>query len=185
MKNEYQKNLEQFKKDLQCLSHQTIIDIRDILMDRSIVYQYKRTNADIVVYLFEYDFELLDLTFFGLDKNLSQYTEHISIPSTFPEEDWKTITRNSIYNFESEKTMKRYDENVDQDESSSFDDYFDEKNEAFENWFLDCWKEASQGIELDKGLYFSIHDTGERLDLSSMTEVSEQEIINRLNASAG
>ncbi|TDQ77890.1 hypothetical protein [Sphingobacterium yanglingense] len=178
--NEYQKYLEQFKQDLQRLSEQTISDIRDILMDKSIVYQYKRTNEDIVVYLFEYDFELLDLTFYGLDKNLSQYTEHISIPSKFPEKDWKTITRNSIYSFESEKTMKRYDDNVDQDESRLYDSYFDEKNEAFENWFFDCWKEASQGIELQKGMYFSIHDTGDRIDLSTMTEVSEEEIVRRL-----
>lgn len=154
-------------------------------MDRSIVYQYKRTNEDIVVYLFEYDFELLDLTFYGLDKNLSQYTDHISIPSKFPENDWKTITRKSIYNFESEKTMKRYDENADQDECRLYDSYFDEKNDVFENWFLDFWKEASQGIELQKGMYFSMHDTGDKLDLSTMTEVSEEEIMNRLNASTG
>lgn len=179
--NDYQKNIEQFKEDLLNLSNQTINDLTDILMDKNIVYQFKRTNSDIVVYLFEYDFELLGLNFYGLDKDLNQYTEHISIPTKFPEEDWKNITRKSIYAFESDKIMKRYNKGLEEAEIKLYDEYFEEKNDLFERWFFDCWEKASKDIELTKGVYFSIHDTDERIDLSTMTEISDEEIINKHN----
>ena len=177
--NEYQENIEQFKKDLLNLSNQTIKDLNDILMNRNIVYQFNRTNSDIVVYLFEYDFELLGLSFYGLDKDLNQYTEHISIPTKFPDENWKRITRKSICSFENGKIMKRYNEGFDKAELKLYDKYFEEKNDIFESWFFDCWEKASKDIELKKGAYFSIHDTSKRIDLLSMTEISDEEIINK------
>nr|WP_199001328.1 hypothetical protein [Flavobacterium sp. ASV13] len=177
--SDYQKNIEQFKKDLLNLSNQTINDLNDILMNRSIVYQFNRSNSDIVIYLFEYDFELLGLTFYGLDKNFNQYTEHISIPTKFPEENWKNITCKSIYSFESDKIMKRYNEGLDEIEVKLYEEYFEEKYNIFESWFFDCWKKAIKDVELKKGVYFSIHDTDERIDLSSMEEISKEEIINK------
>ncbi len=179
--NDYQKNIEQFKEDLLNLSNQTIIDLTDILMDKNIVYQFKRTSSDIVIYLFEYDYELLGLTFYGLDKDFNQYTEHISIPSKFPDVNWKDITRQSIYKFENDKSFKIYsdDDNSDKSEEQLFNNYLAEKNELFESWFFDCWKKATKGIELIKDAYFSIHDTDKRIDLSTMTEISEEQIINK------
>jgi hypothetical protein len=179
--NDYQKNIELFKNDLQALSNQTIKDVNDILMNKSIVFQYKRTDTDIVIFLFEYDYELLGLSFYGLDKDFNQYTEQISIPTKFPDENWKNITQQSIYKFENEKVFKIYSKGDDSDknEEELFNEYLTEKNDLFESWFCDCWKKASRDIQLRKGVYFSIHDTNERLDLSSMTEITHEEIINR------
>ncbi len=177
--NEYQEKLELFKEDLLSLSNQTIIDLKGILLNKIITYQLNRNDSDIVVYLFEYDFELLGLTFYGLDKNLDQYTEHISLPTKFPDKNWGNITRESLFRFENEKTMKRYGESCSEKEANSFDEYFVKKRTAFENWFLTCWKEAMKGIELKKGAYFSIHDTDDRIDLSSMKEINDDDIIKK------
>ena len=176
MNEEYQEKIEQFKEYLLKLSNQMTTDLKNILLDKIITYELKRNNSDIVIYLFEYGFELLDLTFYGLDKNLQQYTEHISLPTKFPDNNWTNITPEQIYIFENEKTMIRFKENCSEQEIDLYDKYFVKKYEVFEDWFITLWKEAIKNIELKKSAYFSIHDTDERIDLSTMKEIKYEEI---------
>ncbi|CAI8182429.1 MAG: Uncharacterised protein [Formosa sp. Hel1_33_131] len=173
---EYQKNLEQFRDDLSKLSNQTIIDLKGILLNKIVTYEFNRNESGVVAYLFEYDFELLGLTFYGLDKYLSQYTEHIALPTKFPDDNWKNITQESIYHFESKKTMKRYDEDCNKQEIKLFDEYFVKKYNIFKNWFFICWKKATKGIELKKGAYFSMHDTNYLTELKTMKEIEYDEV---------
>lgn len=176
MKEEYQEKLEQFEEYLQKLSNQTTTDLKSILLDKIITYELKRDYSDIVIYSFEYGFELLDLTFYGLDKNLQQYTEHISLPTKFPDNNWTNITPEPIFVFENKKTMIRCNENCSEQEIELYDEYFTKKYKIFEDCFLTRWKEATKDIELKKGAYFSIHDTNERIDLSTMKEIKYEEI---------
>ncbi|WP_299117430.1 hypothetical protein [uncultured Winogradskyella sp.] len=177
---EYKDKLLQFKEHLSKLSNQTIIDLKGILSDEIIEYQLKRTNSDIIVYLFEYGYEMLDLTFYGLDKYFQQYTEHISLPTKFPNKDSEFITSDDIYQFENKKAIKSYNNELTEHEKDLINAYHTEKTKIFESWFSNCWKKASIGIELTKDAYFSIHDTNCRIDLSTMKEISHTEIIKKL-----
>ena len=178
---EYHKNIDNYKKHLSLLSKQIIIDLKAILLDKVIEYELNRTNSDIVIYLFEYGFELFDLTFYGLDKKFDSYTKHISLPTKFPDEKHKCLTPKSVVLFEQKKFINSCEGKTSDKEKKEFSEYLEERKNIFEKWFFSSWEIARTGIDCKKGIYFSIHDTNERIDLLTMETIKDNEIMKKLN----
>jgi len=180
--NEYQEKIEEYKEYLSLLSNQIIIDLKGILLDEIIEYEFGKKNSDIVIYLFEYGHELFDLTFYGFDKKFGFYTKLISLPTKFPDENHNCLTSKKNVLFEQEKFINWCEKKISPDEYEEFEKYLKEKRELFKNWFFSCWKTAKKGIDCKKGFYFSIHDTDERIDLLTMKTIRDKEIMKKFDS---
>ncbi len=172
---EFELTLNDFKNYLSKLTNQLTSDLKDIIDKKVIVYKEGKSESDIEGYFFEYEYEWLDIIFYGLDKNNDLSTETIKLPTKLIEESYPdslTSKKMNVFeiNIEDEYDMDKYSEDEFYD---LLDNYHEEKYKIFEKWFCDCWKQASDGKDIKTNSYFSVHDTNYKTDLRTMTKIKQ------------
>lgn len=178
---EFKEVLDDFEKYLPELTNQLVTDLRDILSQKSIVYKEGKTELDIVGYFFEYEYEWLDIIFYGLDKKNELSTETIKLPTKLIEKSCPhsvTPLKMNVFeiNIEDEYDEDKYSED---EFYELYDKYHQEKFKIFEKWFCDCWIQATENTDLKTNSYFSVHDTFYRTDLKTMKQINQDEIEKR------
>lgn len=178
---EFKETLAEFKIYLSKITSQMTNDLKTILSKGNIVYKEGKSDDDTAGYFFEYDYELLTVVFWGVDKGINPITETVTLPSQFIEESHPTaLISEEMHEFEMEIEDEYDNEEYSEEEFDElFEKYHEDKCEIFENWFCDCWKEASSGIKNDTDSYFSVHDTNYKTDLKTLNEITLDEIEQR------
>lgn len=179
MENLKKLNIE-FKKYLEETSAQLTEDLIHLLDGENISYVDNKGKSDVKAFYFEYEYEYLDIVFWGVDQKGKIITNTIFLPTkkkSSAEEsgDWDALIPEKIWNMVSD--FQDHYEGEDFDEV--LDEYDDEKYKLFEQWFFDCWKKASEYTKVKMDAYFSIHDTYFRTDLNTLKTINEDEIAQR------
>lgn len=134
-------------------------------------------KSDIASFNFEYRHEWFSIAFFGSNARGLTITEPISIL-------FKELNE---YHSKSENVMDEMDEleenlEGDTDEwEDMMDEYNEEKNEIYEDWFVDCWKKAQSQTQNTTPTYFSIEelDCGTELVSSDYVEINKNQSVIR------
>ncbi|MFZ4931071.1 hypothetical protein [Chryseobacterium sp. Mn2064] len=174
MENLQQLNIE-FRNYLDSISSGLTDDLVHLLRGETISYLHG-THSDIKAFYFEYEFDYLNIVFWGVDHKGNIATNTQSLPtrknSNTSNEEWNALVPEEIWN----KISDFEDHYEDDDFDEMMDEYNEEKYEIFEQWFSDCWKKASEQTLIKMNAYFSIHDTYFRTDLNTMKTINEDEI---------
>lgn len=156
---------------------QMISDLKNILSDKSIVYEFKNTKADIVAYYFEYEWDFLDTALWVVNKKGSVLNEALILPTQNNSKmseasDWSAFMPEKIWN----KVTDFQDSYDGEDFDEILDEYESEKYTLFEDWFCECWKQTIEETGIKVDAYFSIHDTNYKTDLNTLEEMTDQQI---------
>lgn len=170
----------EFKKYLEQTRAQLIGDMIHLLKGENIRYLNNNGKSDIKAFYFEYEYEYLDIVFWGVDRKGKIATETNFLPTQKSgnaegNSDWDALIPERIWNIVSD--FQDHYEGDDFDDI--LDEYDDEKYKLFERWFSDCWKKASEHTKVHMDAYFSIHDTYFRTDLNTLKTINEDEIAQR------
>lgn len=175
------KNLNiELKKYLDETSAQLTEDLIHLLNGENISYVDNYGKSDVKAFYFEYEYEYLDIVFWGVDQKGKIITNTIFLPTkkkSSAEEsgEWDALIPEKIWNMVSD--FQDHYEGDDFDDV--LDEYDDEKYKLFEQWFFECWKKASEYTQEKMDAYFSIHDTYFRTDLNTLKTINEDEIAQR------
>ncbi|WP_347217992.1 hypothetical protein [Chryseobacterium sp.] len=170
----------EFKNYLEAISSQLIEDLIHLLNGDNISYIGNNGRSDIKAFYFEYEYEYLDIVFWGVDRNNKIATQTVSLPtkksgSAEENSDWNALIPEKIWN-----VVSHFQDHYEgEDFDDILDEYDDEKYKLFEHWFSDCWKKASEHTHVQMDAYFSIHDTYFRTDLNTLKMINEDEIAQR------
>jgi hypothetical protein len=175
MENIQNLNIE-FKIYLDTISAGLTDDLVRLLKGETIHYLHG-THSDIKAFYFEYEYDYLNIVFWGVDHKGTIATNTQSLPTrkngnTSDNEEWSALFPEEIWN----KVSDVEDHYEDDDFDEIMDEYNEEKYQIFEQWFSDCWKKASEQTSIKMNAYFSIHDTYFRTDLNTMKTINEDEI---------
>ncbi|BAP30185.1 uncharacterized protein CHSO_1148 [Chryseobacterium sp. StRB126] len=170
----------ELKKYLEETSVQLTEDLIHLLNGENISYVDHKGKSDIKAFYFEYEYEYLNIVFWGVDRKGNIATNTVSLPtnkvgSIEKNGDWNALIPEKIWNIVSD--FQDHYEGDDFDDI--LDEYDDEKYKLFEQWFFDCWKKASEQTKIKMDAYFSIHDTYFRTDLNTLKMINEDEIAQR------
>ena len=159
---------------------QMILDLKDILRDKTVNYLFKYTKENIVAYYFEYEWDFLNIVLWAVDKTGNIVNDALILPT---KTDSKA-NENSKWNaFMPEKIAKKiFDFQNDyegEDKDEILENYEEEKYELFEKWFCDCWKQTIAETRIKVDAYFSIHDTSYKTDLNTLEEITDEQIEKR------
>jgi hypothetical protein len=132
-------------------------------------------NDNIFATFFEYEYDVMDILFFAIDKNENEIifkkdilNEKLNSKILFPVD---------LYEKQNE-VMAKYD-GEDDDFDNIYNKYDQEKTDIFEKWFKSCWDEAIKGYNNVPNSFFSIHDTNYKLNLKTNEEIKYCEILNK------
>lgn len=155
-------------------------DLIHLLNGENISYVNNKGKSDVKAFYFEYEYEYLDIVFWGVDQKGKIATNTIFLPTKKNSNagengEWDALIPEKIWNIVSE--FQDHYEGDDFDDI--LDEYDDEKYKLFEHWFFDCWKKASEHTKVYMDAYFSIHDTYFRTDLNTLKTINEDEIAQR------
>lgn len=170
----------EFKRYLGEISSQLTEDLIDLLNGENISYSDNNGRSDIKAFYFEYEYEYLDIVFWGVDRKGKIATNTVFLPSkknssTEENGEWNGLIPEKIW-----IAAADFQDNYDGDDFDDIlDEYDDEKYKLFEQWFCDCWKKASEHTKVKMDAYFSIHDTYFRTDLNTLKIINEDEIAQR------
>ncbi len=150
-----------------------------LLKGENINYLNENSRSDIKAFYFEYEFEYLNIVFWGVDRTGKIATDTIFLPSKkegeADENKWNALIPEEIWTAAAD--FQDHYEGDDFDEV--LDEYDDEKYRLFEQWFFGCWQKASEQSKVKIDAYFSIHDTYFRTDLNTLKTINEDEIAQR------
>lgn len=170
----------ELKKYLEETSTQLTEDLIHLLKGENISYIESNGKSDIKAFYFEYEYEYLDIVFWGVDRKGKMGTNTVFLPTKKKDNneensDWDALIPEKIWIAASDFQ--------DHYEGDDFDDILDEydaeKYKLFEQWFFDCWKIASEQTGVKMNAYFSIHDTYFRTDLNTLKTINEDKIALR------
>lgn len=179
MENLQNLNIE-LKKYLEQISSQLIVDLTDLINGKDIIYLNNKNETDTKAFYFEYQYDYLDIIFWSVDREGERITETIKFPLKKVDRingssDWNALIPKQIW-----EVAADFEDSYEEDELDDIlDEYNTEKYELFENWFLECWKKASEKVNVKTDAYFSIHDTYFKTDLNSMETINTDEIAKR------
>ncbi|ANF49770.1 hypothetical protein A0O34_04090 [Chryseobacterium glaciei] len=162
------------------ISPMLIVELTELVNDKNINYLNNKSKADTKALYFEYRYDYLNIIFWAVDQEGERITEIIKLPSKEIDiinesDDWDALIPEKIW-----VTVTAFEDIYEEDDSDDIlDEYNTEKYELFENWFLECWKKASEQTEVKTDAYFSIHDTYFKTDLNSMQTINTDEISKR------
>jgi hypothetical protein len=132
-------------------------------------------NSNIFVIFFEYEYDLMDLSFFAFDdKENTLLVKHDILTE---EINCKTLFPKDLLDKQYELTDE-YD-GVDENFDEIYAKYEHEKEDIFKRWFKGCWNNA---IKVHKNIpqaYFSIHDTNWKYNLETDEKTKGSEIFNK------
>lgn len=167
----------ELKKYLEQMSSQLVVDLTDLIIGKNIIYLNNKSETDTKVLYFEYQYDYLDIIFWAVDQSGERTTETIKLPSKKADriDGWNAFIPKQIW----EAAADFEDTYEDDDLDDILDEYNTQKYELFENWFLECWKKASEKTNVKTDAYFSIHDTYFKTDLNTMTTINTDEISER------
>ncbi|UTX48150.1 hypothetical protein [Chryseobacterium sp. MA9] len=153
-------------------------DLIHLLEGKGINYLSGNTQSDIKAFYFEYEFEYLNIIFWGVNSKGKIETETISLPAKKNKNDdekWTALIPEEIW----QKASDFQDDYEEDDFDEILDEYNDEKYRLFEQWFITCWKKASEQTNIQMDAYFSIHDSYFKTDLNTLKTLNEDEIDQR------
>jgi len=184
MKSQSMEDLEklniEFKNYLAGISGKLTEDLIHLLKGEGINYLNGNTQAHIKAFYFEYEFDYLNIVFWGVDHKGKIATETMFLPTKKNNNDngnekWSGLIPQMIWQKASD-----FEDNYEGDDFDDIlDEYNDEKYRLFEQWFFDVWKGASEQTGVKTDAYFSIHDTYFRTDLNTLKTINEDEIALR------
>jgi hypothetical protein len=129
-------------------------------------------NNNIFAIFFEYEYDLMDLSFFAMDNKENILivkqdiiNEELKCQTLFPKE-----------------LLDKQDEVIDEydGEDDNFDEIYGEygqqKEDIFKKWFKSCWDGAIKGYNNIPNAFFSIHDTNYKYDLETNEKIKYDEI---------
>jgi hypothetical protein len=182
--NNFSDALNEFENYLSRLSTQMVSDLQNILTMQTIPFMDSKSQTDMAALFFEYDYEWLDIFFYGVDKELEPVTNTVKLPSKLlPESHGDTLQPEVLHEFEINVEDEFDFDNNDEDEFyEQLDEYKDKKSEIFESWFSQCWDKATKNPEAKPEAFFSVHDTAFKTDLNRAKTAKEVEIIKLLAA---
>lgn len=165
---------------LEQISPQLIVELVYLVNGEGINYLDNKSEADSKAFYFEYQYDYLDIIFWSVDQAGERITETKKLPAKKNDginenEGWNALIPEKIW----EAAADFEDNYEDDDLDDILDEYNTEKYELFENWFLECWKKASEQAKMKIDAYFSIHDTYFKTDLNVMKTINEDEIAER------
>ena len=133
-------------------------------------------NDKVYAIFFEYEYELINTKFEAFDdqENIlaTKYNillDEINCKTLFPKE-WL----DKQYKMEFEKR----DAN-DEEFENSYNEFENKKCEIYEKWFQLCWNNIKTEYNNIPRVYFSIHDTNYKIDLSTGNEIDTDKIWNK------
>lgn len=169
----------ELKKYLEEIGERLTDDLIDLLNGEHISYLDNDEKSDIKAFYFEYEYEYLDIVFWGVDSKGKIATNTVFLPTKKSagneDDDWNALIPEKIWTASSD--FQDHYEGEDFDDI--LDEYDEEKYKIFEQWFFDCWKKASAQTQVKMDAYFSIHDTYFRTDLNTLKTINEDEIALR------
>lgn len=174
-----QLNIE-FKRYLEEISGNLTEDLIHLLNGENVVYLEGNSKHNIKAFYFEYEYEYLDIVFWGVDVTGKIATKTIMLPtkkndSIKGDEKWTALIPEKIW-----RAASDFQDNYEGDDFDEIlDEYDDEKYKLFERWFFECWRKTSEQTQIKMDAYFSIHDTYFRTDLNTLTTINEDEIAER------
>lgn len=173
LNNQLSQYLEQNKTDI-------TENIKDILTYKNIIFTGDATKSDMVAFCFEYEYDYLDIIFYGIDKEWNPITETVVLPSVRKSKATETSTWSAFMPEKIWREITTFEENYEEDDIDEIiSDYNEKKYNLFEEWFCSCWKEANSLIKTEKDAYFSIHDTIFKTDLHTSRTIKEKEILDK------
>jgi hypothetical protein len=130
-------------------------------------------NNNIFAIFFEYEYDIMDLSFFAIDdkENILMVKQDIVN---------KELNSKTLF---PEDLLDKQDEIIDEydGEDDNFDEIYDEytqqKEDIFKKWFKSCWNEAIKRYNNIPNSFFSIHDTNYKINLKTNEEITYDEII--------
>lgn len=159
---------------------QMIADLKNILLDKAVVYDFGKSRADVSAFYFEYEWEHLDIACWAADNTGEVLNDALILPT---ENNSKAHPNSKWESFMPEKIAKTIFDLLDKYDGEEVEEaievYENEKYDLFENWFYDCWKQAINETGLKVDAYFSMHDSGSKVDLNTMEELTDKQISER------
>jgi len=162
------------KNSLNSFSFYLKQDINNLLQDHGIIYIDGKSWDDVQAFMFEYEYEYLNIVFWAVDKNFEQITETNILPSILQRNSldggqWKALLPEEIFDAEA----KLQNDYVTEEADEQFKEYLEEKYDIFEKWFFRIWHESIQEVAVNIPGYFSVHDTIWKYDLNHSKQIYE------------
>jgi len=170
----------EFSNYLEGAKTQMITDIRKLLGYDDIRFLENKSKTDMVAFCFEYEYDYLNIVFYGMGKDGNAVTEPVILSGRKNSK----VTEDSVWkSFMPESIWKAFSDFEDNHEGDDIEDmverYEGGKYRLFENWFYRCWREAKKQIPVKIDAYFSIHDTIFKTDLNTLKTIKEKDILSR------
>ena len=125
-------------------------------------------------FLFEYDYEWLEISAWAINKEGVCISQRIDIPSQKKEKYFPSdIFMDKDIHLEDEL----YDQEVEEDEIDDYlDEYAQKKEDIISKWFQQRWKNALKNAHIQADSYFSPHDSYFYTDLNTGKTINEDQI---------
>ena len=127
-----------------------------------------------VYFLFEYDYEWLEISVWAMNKEGDYMSQRIDIPSQKKE---KYFPSDAFVDEDIHFEDNLYEEGLEEDEiDSCLEKYDQEKNAVFSKWFQQRWENALKNAHIQADGYFSPHDSYFYTDLNTGKTINEDQI---------
>ena len=125
-------------------------------------------------FLFEYDYEWLEISAWAMNKEGDYISQRIDIPSQKKEKYFPSdIFMDKDIHLEDEL----YDQGVEEDKIDDYlDEYAQKKEDIISKWFQQRWKNALKNAHIQADSYFSPHDSYFYTDLNNGKQINEDQI---------
>ena len=125
-------------------------------------------------FLFEYDYEWLEISAWAINKEGVCISQRIDIPSQKKEKYFPSdIFMDKDIHLEDEL----YDQGVEEDKIDDYlDEYAQKKEDIISKWFQQRWKNALKNAHIQADSYFSPHDSYFYTDLNTGKTINEDQI---------
>jgi len=162
----------EFKEYLNTISYNISNDLKNLLESESLFTYNKGKNFnDIVAFYFEYQYDLLDITFYAIDAKSELICNSISLPTQKEDLKWLHLIPEKIY-----RKFQKIEQKINREKIVR---YQQEKENILHKWFQECWDSATSERRARIDSYFSIHDTYFKTDLNTGEELNDEQIQNR------
>ena len=165
MYTEQKEIINSWKKYLVKIEAKMKLTIKTILDD-------SKNFKKIYAMFFEYEYDYMDILFYAIDNKEKILLKNIDISN---ELNCEHLFPKDLMEKQIEIDDKYDGEDDDFDEFS--DKYTKEKEEIFENWFIECWDKIKDEYKNIPKTFFSIHDTNYKIDLNTKQKIKYDEII--------
>ena len=136
------------------------------------VYGNGKSFKDVVAFYFEYEYDLLVITFFAVDFEFELVFNPISLPTSMKSDlKWNHLIPEKIY---------RQFQKLEQEKPANEIIKYQQKNEIIlYEWFQNCWDSVTSNNRARIDSYFSIHDTYFKTDLNTGEKLNGAQIEKR------